>query len=321
MGYIWGHDRRFNAYTNYMRDRFGERVQKLTIDAGFTCPNRDGTVGTGGCTYCNNDAFNPSYCTSEKPITQQLQEGVDFHLKRYREATKYLAYFQAYSNTYAPVNELEGLYRQALNYKDVIGIVLGTRPDCIDDEKLEMISDLAKNFYIIIEYGIESCYNKTLERINRGHTYEQAVQAVEKTAQYGIKTGAHIILGLPGETKGMWMDEARILSKLPLNNLKIHQLQIVKETLMEKEYNEHPERFQFYRINEYIELVIDFIELLNPEFIVERISGETVISHLAGPRWGNKRYYEILDAFEKRMKERDTWQGRKFYEESGGGKN
>ena len=196
--YPWGNERRFNAYSNYFRSRYGARIQKVSIDAGFTCPNRDGTKGTGGCTYCNNDAFNPSYCLSEKSVTRQIEEGIDFHKRRYKEATSYLAYFQAYSNTYASLQKLKELYEEALSFPGVIGLVIGTRPDSIDQEKLTYIKSLSEKYYISIEYGIESCYDKTLKRINRGHTFADAVDALEKTSELGINTGAHFILGLPG---------------------------------------------------------------------------------------------------------------------------
>ena len=310
MPYPWNHSRRFNSYTNYMRKLFGERVQKLTLDAGFTCPNRDGSVGTDGCTYCSNDAFNPSYCVPEKSIEQQIQEGITFHEKRYREANKYLAYFQAYSNTYALLETLKSKYEQALSQTGVIGLVIGTRPDCIDEEKLDYLRELSKNYYIIVEYGIESCYNKTLDLIKRGHTFEKAVEAIELTASFGLKTGAHMILGLPGETREMMLKEAKILSALPIHNLKLHQLQIVKNTKMEADYKEHPDHFQFFTLDEYIELVTDFAELLNPDIVLERIAGETVISQLTGPSWGKIRYYQVLAAFENRLKARDTWQGK-----------
>ena len=242
----WGHHRRFNSYNEYFKKTFGQRVQKLSIDAGFTCPNRDGTVGRGGCTFCNNDAFNPSYCQPEKSIRQQIEEGKQFHAWRYRRAIDYLAYFQAFSNTFAPLEHLKKIYDEALAVDGIIGLVIGTRPDCIDDEKLDYFQELSKNHYLIIEYGIESCYDETLERINRGHTFGQSVEAIEKTTSRGIKTGAHIIFGLPGETTAQMMAEAEILSKLPLNTLKFHQLQIVKNTSMALEYLNQPENFTFF---------------------------------------------------------------------------
>ncbi|MEA3480009.1 MAG: TIGR01212 family radical SAM protein, partial [Bacteroidota bacterium] len=254
--YPWGHNRRFNAYSNFFKKEVGVRVQKLSIDAGFTCPNRDGTKGRGGCTYCNNDAFNPSYCDPKKPIGQQIREGMEFHEWRYRRATKYLAYFQPYSNTYAPLDELKGIYEQALQFPGIMGLVIGTRPDCIDDEKLEYFKGLSKTHYLILEYGIESCYNRTLERINRGHTFEETIAAIEKTRQAGIRTGAHMIFGLPGENREEILAEAKILSGLPLNNIKFHQLQIIKGTQMAREYADNPDDFSFFSLEEYVDLIV-----------------------------------------------------------------
>jgi len=313
----WGHNRRFNAYSNYFKETFGERVQKVTLDAGFTCPNRDGTKGTGGCTYCNNDAFNPSYCTPNKSITQQINEGIEFHEKRYRRANKFLAYFQAYSNTYAPLNELKKIFNEALSIPGIAGLVIGTRPDCINDEKLEYFQKLSENYYIILEYGIESCNNNTLKLINRGHTFEEAVEALEKTKKYGIKTGAHFIIGLPGENKEYILNEAKTISSLPLDTIKFHQLQIIKGTTMEKEFKMHPEIFTFFELPEYIDFFIKFLERLNPDFVVERFAGEVPPRFLAGPGWGLIRNDQILNKFEKRLEELDTWQGR-LYEKSDG---
>ncbi|RLD62068.1 MAG: TIGR01212 family radical SAM protein [Bacteroidetes bacterium] len=308
----WGHNRRFNSYSEYFKTTFGERVQKVTIDAGFTCPNRDGLLAHGGCTYCNNDAFNPSYCDPNKPVSQQLQEGIEFHLKRYRRAKKYLAYFQTYSNTYAPLDKLKKIYSEALNHPGIIGLVIGTRPDCIDDEKLEYFRELAQEYYIIIEYGIESCYDKTLKLINRQHSFEQSVEAIEKTASYGIKTGSHIIFGLPGESRKEMMQQAAILSKLPLNNIKFHQLQIIKNTAMAVDYKKNPTQFDFFSLEEYIEFIILFIEKLNPDFIIERFTGEVPPRFLAGPNWGLIRNDQINNMIEKKIGEKNTWQGKYF---------
>ncbi len=312
--YSWGHNRRFNAYSNYFKKTFGERVQKVTIDAGFTCPNRDGSKGVGGCTYCNNDAFNPSYCVPTKTVTQQINEGIEFHEKRYRRANKFLAYFQAYSNTYKPLSELKKIYDEALSIPGIAGLVIGTRPDCIDDEKLEYFQKLAEKHYIILEYGIESTSNKTLERINRGHTFEEAIKALEKTKNYGLKTGAHFIFGLPRESKEYILGEAKTISSLPLDTVKFHQLQIIKGTAMEQEYKEHPENFTFFELPEYIDFFIQFLEKLNPDFVVERFAGEVPPRFLAGPGWGLIRNDQILNKFEKRLEELDTWQGRLFNE-------
>ncbi|MBC35476.1 MAG: TIGR01212 family radical SAM protein [Bacteroidetes bacterium] len=312
MEYLWGHHRRFNAYANYFKKEFGERVQKLSIDAGFTCPNRDGRVGTGGCTFCNNDAFNPSYCLPEKSVQQQIQEGIEFHQNRYRRAHSYLAYFQAYSNTYGDIDHLKSIYHQALDFPQVKGLVIGTRPDCITEQQLKYFSEISKSHYVIIEYGIESCYNSTLERINRGHTYDHAVKAIELTHSFGLKTGAHLIFGLPGESKNDMLKEAEILSQLPLNNIKFHQLQIIKGTQMENEYQKFPERFKFFELDEYVDFIIEFLELLNPKFVVERFAGEVPPRFQAGPGWGLIRNDQVLNKIERELEKRDTWQGRLF---------
>lgn len=310
--YPWGHNRRFNAYSNYFRKVFGGRVQKLSVDAGFTCPNRDGTKGRGGCTYCNNDAFNPSYCLPSKSVTQQLQEGVDFHKWRYKGAKSYLAYFQAFSNTYADIEHLAKLYEEALAFPGITGLVIGTRPDCIDREKLEYLKSLSKDKYIAIEYGIESCYDKTLARINRGHTFAEAVEAVELTASMGINTGAHFILGLPGESRQEMLDEAKIISRLPLHTVKFHQLQIIKGTAMEKEFEKNPADFELFTWEEYLGFIISFLERLNPAIVVERFTGEAPPRFLKSASWGKKRSDQIVGLVEDRLEESDTWQG-KYY--------
>jgi len=310
--YPWGDTRRYNSYSGYFKREFGGRVQKLTIDAGFTCPNRDGTVGIGGCTYCNNDAFNPSYCKPQKSVTQQIDEGIEFHAVRYRRADRYLAYFQAYSNTYAPLQKLKALYNEALSHPKVIGLVIGTRPDCIDEEKLDYFQQLSKKYYITLEYGVESCYNKTLELINRGHTFEQSVWAIEQTNKRGMRVGAHFIFGLPGETQEQMLAEADIISKLPLHTVKFHQLQIIKETVMEQQYRTNPEWFKLFSMDEYFNFLADFIERLNPTFVIERFTGEAPPHYLAVPPWGNLRTDQLMVAFEKVLEKRDTWQGRLF---------
>lgn len=312
MLYPWGDNRRFNSYSNYFKREFGGRVQKLTIDAGFTCPNRDGTVETGGCTYCNNDAFNPSYCTPSKSITQQIDEGIEFHAVRYRRADRYLAYFQAFSNTHAPLDKLEKLYTEALANPKIIGLVIGTRPDCVDEQKLDYFQELSKKYYIALEYGVESCYNKTLGLINRGHNFEKSVWAIEETHRRGIKTGAHIIFGLPGESREEMMAEAAILSKLPLNTIKFHQLQIIKGTTMELQYQQNPSMFNLFGMEEYFNFMVDFLEQLNPNFVVERFTGEAPPRYLATPPWGNYRTDQLMVMLEKILEQRNTWQGRLF---------
>jgi radical SAM protein (TIGR01212 family) len=308
----WEHDRRYNSYAEYFRKQFGQRVQKISVDAGFTCPNRDGTAGLGGCTYCNNDAFNPSYCSPANTILQQLSEGAEFHRVRYRRASNYLAYFQAYSNTYAPLVKLKQMYDEALSFPGVVGLVIGTRPDCIDNEKLDYFAKLGETNYIILEYGIESCYDRTLSRINRGHTFSQAQEAILQTALHGIKTGVHIIFGLPGELESEMLAEAEILSQLPLNNIKFHQLQIVKDTAMAVEYASNPKDFHHFSLGDYIDFIIRFVEKLNPAFVIERFSGEVPPRFLAGPGWGLLRTDQVNVMIEKELEKRDTWQG-KFY--------
>lgn len=310
--YHWGHERRFNAYSNWFKKLFGGRMQKVSIDAGFTCPNRDGTLGTGGCTYCNNDTFNPSYCHPTKTISEQLAIGIDFLKHRYHKPAAYLAYFQAYSNTYAPLERLKVLYKEALIYPGISGLIIGTRPDCIDEEKLEYFRELSQKYFIAVEYGVESCYDKTLRRINRGHTFKQAKEAIGLTSAKGIKTGAHFIFGLPGESREEMLKEAEIISALPLNTVKFHQLQIIKETLMEKEFREKPEDFNLFSFEEYVKFFISFLERLNPAIVVERFTSEAPPDFLSEQRWGQKRTEQIVAIIEKRLEELDTWQGKLY---------
>ncbi len=312
MNYSWGHSRPFNAYAEYFRKRFGFRVQKLTLDAGFTCPNRDGSLGLGGCTYCVNDAFNPSYCEPSKSITTQLQEGAGFHKVRYRRAEKYLAYFQAYTNTYAGLETLKPMYEEALSFPGVIGLVVGTRPDCVPDEILDYFAELHQHFYVVVEYGVESHLDRTLERVNRGHDFAASLDAIERSAVRGLNIGAHMILGLPGEERKDILEGAGIMGSLPLHSIKLHQLQIIQGTAMAIAYARNPETFRFWTLDEYIDLVIDYMELLHPDIVVERFAGEVPPRFLAGPGWGRIRNDQILVKTEQRMDERNTWQGKKY---------
>lgn len=312
MEFPWGHPRRFNSYISYFQKTLGTRMQKLSIDAGFNCPNRDGTLGTGGCTFCLNDAFNPSYCTPEKSVTQQIEEGIEFHRTRYRRAGGYIAYFQAFSNTYAPLELLKTTYGEALTHPLIGGISIGTRPDCLGEEVLEYLVEINQIKPVTIEFGVESCYNRTLLRINRGHTYEQAVQAIIRTSGAGLHTAAHFILGLPGESMEDMLAEAPIISALPIDSVKFHQLQILKGTPMEKENAQFPWDFIKFSLEGYIEFIIDFLEQFNPSIMIERLSGEVPPRYLAAHGWGLIRNDEVLRMIEKRMEERDTWQG-KYY--------
>jgi radical SAM protein (TIGR01212 family) len=304
--------RRFNAYADYFKKLYGERVQKLTIDAGFTCPNRDGKVAIGGCAYCNNDAFNPSYCMSSKSVTRQLMEGIEFHRKRYRKADQYLAYFQAYSNTYAPVSHLRAVYEEALSIEGVVGLVIGTRPDCVGEEVLDYLSELNNTCHVVVEYGVESCYDRTLRRINRGHTFAQSVDAIERTAQRNIRIGVHLIMGLPGESHQEMLDEATIISRLPIDTVKLHQLQIPVGTAFAAEYAADPTKFALFGMDEYIDFAVHFLERLHPSLVVERFAGEMPPRYMAAPGWGSIRNVELWRLLEQRLEALDTWQGRLY---------
>ncbi|MBR5175164.1 MAG: TIGR01212 family radical SAM protein [Bacteroidales bacterium] len=304
--------KRYNTASGRYRRLYGERLQKLVIDAGFTCPNRDGTVGYGGCSYCDNAAFHPGYSIPGKSLHQQIDEGIEFHQRRYPKVNHYIAYFQSYSNTYASLDKLRELYGEALSHPSVVGLVIGTRPDCVDEEKLDYLASLAREKVIVVEYGIESCYDKTLLRINRGHDFETARKAVEMTAERGIDVGAHFILGLPGESREMLLDQCSVISSLPLTSVKFHQLQIVKGTRMEKEYDKNPGEFLRLSLDEYLDLVVDILERLRPDLCIERVAGEVPPRFVKETPWGLIRNDGILRLLDKRLEEKETWQGR-FY--------
>ena len=303
-------EKRYNQFVDYFREKYGCRVQKLVVDAGFTCPNRDGSLALGGCTYCDNNAFHPSYSTPDKTIAQQLDEGIGFHKVRYRSAAKYIAYFQPYSNTYAPLERLKELYGQALSHPGVIGIAVGTRPDCVDEEKLDYFAQLSRSCEVILEYGVESCYDETLRHINRRHTFARAEWAIRQSAARGIRTGAHFIFGLPGETREMMLSSAAAINSLPLGSVKFHQLQIIKGTPMEKEFALHPERFVTWKLDEYIDFFIDFLERLRPDLAIERFAGEVPPRYVNSTPWGLVRNVELLRMLENRLEERDSRQGK-----------
>lgn len=302
--------KRYNSFVGYFKRKYGERLQKIVLDAGFTCPNRDGTVSRGGCTYCDNAAFHPAYSTAGKSLHQQMDEGIEFHKVRYRTTEHYLAYFQAYSNTYAPLERLKALYEEALSHPQVVGIVIGTRPDCVDEEKLDYLAELAADHVVIVEYGIESCYDRTLQRINRGHDFETASRAVRMTAERGIDVGVHFILGLPGESRQMMLDSCAMINDLPIRSVKFHQLQIVKGTRMEQEYAERPQDFERFSLEEYLDFFVDMLERLRPDLSIERFVGEVPPRFVNETPWGLIRNVELLRLLDKRLEERNTWQGR-----------
>jgi radical SAM protein (TIGR01212 family) len=287
-------------FADYLRGRFPDfKVQKISLDAGFTCPNRDGTKGRGGCTYCNNRTFNPEYCQAGESIAEQLREGIRFFSRKY-PAMKYIAYFQAYTNTYGDLKTLKREYEEALCVEDVVGVTIGTRPDCVSDELLNYLQELGKKTFVMIEYGVESTSNETLRRINRGHTYEESENAVRRTAARGILVGAHILLGLPGETREQMLQHADRISTLPLTSVKLHQLQIIRETALGNQYEQHPEQFRLFTVDEYIDLVIEFISRLRTDIYIDRFVSQSPKELLLAPDWGIKNHEFIAKLNSKR---------------------
>lgn len=312
MSYYWESDRRFNSWSTYAQKKYGSRLQKVSLNAGFSCPNRDGTIGYGGCTYCNNEGFNPSYCDSEKPIPEQLDKGIDFLKKRYKKASKFIAYFQAYTNTYGPVELLEKKYNEALAHKDIVGISVGTRPDCVDEEKLDLLKKLSEKYFVFLELGVESCYNDTLERINRGHTFEQSRKAIQLAAERDLHITAHLIFGLPGESRQQMLAQAKIISELPITGIKFHQLQIISGTKVAEQYFSNTEQFDLFEMDEYIEFITAFTERLAPWIFIERFCGETPPRFNMGKRWEKTKYDQVLKRIEEKLEQKNTWQGKYF---------
>lgn len=300
----------YRDFSDFLSQKFPYKVQKISINAGFTCPNRDGSKGRGGCTYCNNQSFSPGYGKPTKSISEQLADGIGFFSHKYPEM-KYLAYFQSYTNTYDSVDKLIAMYEEALSYPDVVGIIIGTRPDCMPKELLNYFAELNKKTFVLIEYGVETTLNKTLERINRQHTWEESVEAIRRTAAKNIPVGAHLILGLPGETDEDILHHATEISRLPLTTVKLHQLQIIRGTAMAKEYTLLPESFQIFELDEYIDLCVNFAERLNPDFHIERFASQSPKNLLIAPDWGLKNW-ELTQKVIKRFRERSTYQGRLY---------
>lgn len=300
----------YNDFSTFLKHHFPFKVQKISLNAGFTCPNRDGTKGHGGCTYCNNQTFNPEYCRTDKSIARQLEEGKLFFARKYPQM-KYLAYFQAYTNTYDKLETLKQKYEEALAVDDVVGLVIGTRPDCMPDELLDYLAAQNARTFVLIEYGIESTSDETLRRINRGHTWAETVDAVRRTSERGICCGGHVILGLPGETRADIVRQAEDISSLPLTTLKLHQLQLIRGTRMAREYEEKPEDFHLFDVDEYMEVVIDYVERLRPDIVLERFLSQSPKDLLVAPDWGLKNY-EFNHRLWKRMRELDAYQGKKY---------
>lgn len=326
---------RYTTLSTFMQRFFHHKVQKISINAGFTCPNRDGLVGSGGCTYCNNQSFNPDYCTTEESVRSQLERGKTFFrraqekraaqrgksLSETDKGLKYLAYFQAYTNTYGEQDHLVRLYEEALSVPDVVGLVIGTRPDCMPDNLLDYLAQLHRDKFVLVEYGVESTSDISLERINRGHTFACAAETIARTAQRGLPVGAHFILGLPGETREFTVEQTRLINQLPLDTIKLHQLQIIRGTAMAREFTAQREHaladatyqsdYYLYTAEEYASLVVDFLERLRPDIVVERFTSSSPQALLLAPEWGLKNY-EFVALVEKELLGRDSWQG-KFY--------
>lgn len=306
--YPWNHNKRYNDFSTHFRTLFDGKVQKISVNAGFTCPNRDGSRGRGGCTYCNNKTFQPSYCDLNNLLKVQLEAGIAFFSRKYT-SMRYLAYFQSYTNTYAPVAMLRNLFEEALSFPGVIGLVIATRPDCLGKEVLDLIEEFLLKCYVMLEIGVETIKDSTLIRINRGHTWDESVAAIKEVARRSIHNCIHLILGLPGEDHNDFMEQCTVISSLPVENIKLHQLQIHKDTAMAYEYSKFPEGFNLFSVEGYADLVVDYLEILNPAILVERFVSSAPEDMVIAPRWGIKNY-EFVAKVEKILEQRDTWQGR-----------
>ena len=301
-------EQRYRTYNRWLRKQFGERVHKVIVDAGFTCPNRDGTLAVGGCTYCNNSSFRPPLAIKTAPIAEQIANGIAY-LRRRVEARKFIVYFQPFTNTYRDVDYLRTLYTDALDHPDVVGLAIGTRPDCVDKEKIEMIDEIGRSTFVSLEFGVESIYDETLRRVNRGHRYTDFVDAMDLARDRSFHTGAHIILGFPWETREQWLAMADRLSGIGLDLVKIHHLHIVKGTALAREHMEKP--FRLMNFEEYLDLVCDFVERLKPSTVIERLFGEAPLGMLVAPNWGRTRN-QVIQGIRQRMEERDVVQGSKY---------
>jgi hypothetical protein len=297
---------RYNSFGSFVRRRFGSPVHKVNVDAGFTCPNRDGTLGVTGCVYCNNESFKPGSCRPALPVREQVRNGAEYLRRRYG-AERFIAYFQPYTNTYAPVDELEKLYTEALEHPAVVGLAIGTRPDCVDPARLDLIERLSRERFVLVEYGLQSIYEKSLEFIHRGHGYEASKAAVRATRARGIHTGAHIIVGFPTETRAETMAMAQEVSELDVGFLKVHQLQVVRETPLAAMYGESP--FHVFGYEEYLGFIVDFIERLSPGIVLQRLFATAPDDILIAPRWGRSRH-EILRDIDLAFERRGARQGR-----------
>ena len=303
------HGHRYHAYNDWVRKEHGGRLQKVSIDAGFTCPNRDGSLGVGGCSFCNNEGFSPSYLLEQRDVLKQIDTGIEFMRRRYPRTKSFLAYFQSYSNTYDDLDKLRKTYDIALSHPDITGIVIGTRPDCLPDEVLDYLADLSTRTMVELEIGIESCNDEVLRECLRGHDFACTQDAILRAAKRGLFITGHLLLGLPLETRESLIEGAKELATLPLDALKFHQLQIVRGTRLANQYRANPESISLLDPASYLNAVIDVLEYLPPSIKIQRLGSEVPPNVLVSPDWGFRlsRFPEML---EKRLEERDSWQGR-----------
>ncbi len=308
--YPWGDTRRFNSYIRFSRSHFGKRMQRIAINGGFTCPNRDGHCSTGGCTFCSNEAFMPAYCSPQKNVTRQIDDGIAFFRKPRNEQTGYLAYFQAYTGTYAPLPVLRTRYEEALQHPAISGIVISTRPDCISEPLLCYLEDLQQHTYVQLELGIESLQERTLARINRGHNVACTLEALQHIESHNIPIGGHLIFGLPGETPEQWLKEVNIVNRLPLHDLKFHQLQIIRGTRMEEDFRLHPHDFHLFTCDDYIRFIAQYLSRLRADIVVARLASEVSSACLAVTPWQGAKYDTLVQGVEKELERLDLWQGK-----------
>ncbi|MBO4489036.1 MAG: TIGR01212 family radical SAM protein [Bacteroidales bacterium] len=309
MRYPWGGKEPFYTYHQYLDNTFGCQIRKIPVDAGFTCPNRDGTCGRGGCTFCLNEAFAPRYCHAAKPVTQQVAEGIDFHRKRRKSIDEIFVYFQSFSNTYASEERLRALYEEAAAFPDVRGLIIATRPDCLNEKILDLLCELQHRLHLCVEIGIESLHDETLACVNRGHDVACTLQSISALTQRGIPTCGHLIFGLPGETPETWLQDISIINSLSLTTLKLHQLQILKGTAIAQEFATQPEVFHTFSAEGYMEFLADYLERLSPDIAIERMANEVPPRFLARPSWQGLRHHDIIEGVTRTLRERGTWQG------------
>lgn len=295
----------YKEFGTWLQAELGCKAQKLSVDAGLTCPNRDGTLGRGGCTFCDNRTFNPAYCRQGGSITDQLEAGKQFFSRKY-PTMKYLAYFQSYSNSYGTLSHLKELYEEALRVPDVVGLVIGTRPDCMPDALLEYLEELNRRIFLLVEYGVESANEETLVRVNRGHTFAQARECIIRTAQRGIRVGVHMILGFPWETRSELIRQAQLIASLPITTLKLHQLQVIRGTQLAREYELHP--WPLPTAEEYVDLVLEYISHLPSSLVLERFVSQSPPEYVIAPRWGLKNH-EFSALVKKAIQKRSTQLG------------